>query len=294
MVARYTPMVTKRKRIRRPAVVEFLLRNRQAQIGLVIVGGVVIVGLLAPLLAPYSPTSATQALLVPPSWAHWFGTDVSGLDILSRIMFAPRVDILIAVSATILAALVGIPLGVRAGFRRGIVSEGISRIFDVIQAFPFFILAITLLAAFGPSTLNLIIVVAVVNAPIYLRLMKSQCQDLVNRTFVDAARVSGCSGSELMFRHILPNALPPVLAQMSITIAWAIILTAGVSFVGAGIRAPTPEWGVMISAGAPNMMTGQWWVALFPGLVLALTVMGYGMLGNALTEFADPRSRRPS
>jgi len=276
---------------RMPISFAWLRGQRQMQLGLAIVVGVIVLALAAPLIAPWDPEHATGEVLAPPSGSHLFGTDVSGFDIFSRTLYAPRVDILIAFTSTLLAMAAGIPLGILAGFRSGKVTEAMSRGFDIVQAFPFFILALVLLGIFGPSVRNLILVVAIVNAPIYFRLMKSQAQTLKGRMFVEAARVAGCRDRDLMFRHILPNALTPALAQMSVTIAWSIILTAGVSFVGAGVRAPTPEWGVMIATGAPQMQTGQWWAALFPGLALAVAVMGYALVGNAIANVTDPRKR---
>ena len=275
----------------RAVITRYIRTHRAMQVGLLIVLGYALLALIAPLIAPYNPETATSATLQPPSLRHIFGTDVSGFDILSRVIAAPRVDITIAVTATLVALLIGAPLGVLAGFSRGLLGEVVSRIFDLIQAFPFFVLAITLLAVLGPSVLNLIIVVAVVNAPIYLRLIKSQTLYLRERTFIQAARVVGNTEFSLMFRHLFPNALPPVLAQVSINVAWAVILTAGVSFVGAGVRPPTPEWGLMISTGASNMFSGQWWVALFPGIALAISTAGYALIADGLRDLSDPTRR---
>lgn len=286
-----TQGTVQRPQRRLPISFAWLRGQRQMQIGLAIVLGCILIGLLAPLIAPFDPERATGEVLAPPSATHPFGTDVSGFDIFSRTLYAPRVDILIAFTSTLLAMAVGIPLGILAGYRSGKGPELLSRGFDIVQAFPFFILALVLLGIFGPSVRNLILVVAIVNAPIYFRLMKSQAQTLKGRMFIEAARVAGCRDRDLMFRHILPNSLTPALAQMSVTIAWSIILTAGVSFVGAGVRAPTPEWGVMIATGAPQMQTGQWWAALFPGLALAIAVMGYALVGNAISNVTDPRKR---
>ena len=272
-------------------LLRFARRDAQMQLGLLIVAGMAFLGLFAPLIAPYTPTTATNTILAAPSSQHWFGTDSSGIDIFSRVLYAPRVDITIAVAAAVVAIAMGVPFGIFAGFRGGLSSEILSRLFDIVQAFPFFILAIVLLGIFGPSTVNLILVVALVNAPIYFRLLRGEAQRLSDRKFIEAARVAGCNDFEVMLRHILPNSLVPLLAQMSVTVAWAIILTAGVSFVGAGVRAPTPEWGVMISDGAPQMTSGQWWTAVFPGLTLALSVMGYSLLANAITDLSDPRKR---
>lgn len=269
----------------------WLAGRRQMQLGLFILVVIAGAAALAPLIAPYNPVHATADILAPPSSAHIFGTDQSGLDVFSRTIYAPRVDMVIAVAATILAMVVGIPIGIFAGHHEGVIGETLARVFDIVQAFPFFILALILLGIFGPSEDNLIAVVAFVNAPIYFRLMKTQAQVLKKRTFVEAARVAGCRDRDLMFRHILPNSWTPALAQMSVTIAWSIILTAGVSFVGAGVRPPTPEWGVMIASGAPQMQTGQWWPAVFPGVSLALSVVGWALVGNAITEVVDPTRR---
>lgn len=266
-------------------------KSRQLQVGLIIVGGVALLGLLAPIIAPYGPKQATSEVLAPPSAAHWFGTDKLGFDVLSRTLYAPRTDILIAVATTLIAIAVGAPLGVAAGFRGGIASEIASRSFDVIQAFPFFVLAIFLLGIFGPSTTNVIGALAVVNTPIYFRLMRGEAARLKERDFIAAARVAGCKDADLMFRHILPNSLVPLLAQMSVTVAWTVLLTAGVSFIGAGVRPPTPEWGLMISSGSEEMISGHWWTSFFPGVTLAITVIGYALLANGINDLADPRKR---
>jgi peptide/nickel transport system permease protein len=202
------------------------------------------------------------------------------------------VDLIIAVTSTLLAIAIGVPAGVAAGYRSGIVPEVSSRLFDVVQAFPLFVLAIFLVGIFGPSTQNLIFVLAFVNTPIYFRLMRSEAKRLSKRTFVDAARVAGCSDLAIMYKHILPNSLVPLAAQMSVTIAWSVLLTAGISFLGAGVRAPTPEWGVMISAGAPQITSGQWWTSVFPGLTLFVTIIGFSLLANGISNLADPRRRQ--
>ena len=269
-----------------------LIRYRQAQIGLVIIFGIALIGLLAPWISPHDPVTASRAILESPSWNHPFGTDVSGFDVLSRVIHAPRVDVTIAVSATLIALLVGVPAGLVAGYYGGVLGEVMSRTSDVVQAFEFFVLAIVLLAIFGPSIPNVILVIAFVNSPIYFRLMRSQAEQIKMRRFVDAGIVAGSRPRHLMLIHILPNATVPILAQISISIAWAILLTAGVSFVGAGVQPPTPEWGVMISTGAGNMVTGQWWTVIFPGVALFVSILGYGLVANAISELSNPQRRQ--
>jgi peptide/nickel transport system permease protein len=220
------------------------------------------------------------------------------MDVFSRVIFSARIDLVIAVLGTLLSLGIGLPLGVIAGYfagTRGIwawLSEGIMRVADVLQAFPVFVLAIALVAALGQSARNVILAIAFVNAPIYLRLLRTQALSLRERRFIDAARVSGSSELRIVFRHILPNAVAPAIIQASVNMGWAVLLTAGLSFVGAGVRVPTPEWGSMIAVGAQNMITGQWWPALFPGIAIALTVLGFALIGDSLELMLDPVRRR--
>jgi len=265
-------------------------RNWQLIIGGTIVALVALMGLLAPLIVPYEPLQRVGPPLEPPLGAYVLGTDRSGLDILSRILYAPRVDLVIAGGGTLLASLIGVPFGAVGGYAPGGVGELIARSLDIVQAFPFFILAMFLLGILGPSTLNIVLVLAIINAPIYARLMRSQTLMLRNRTFIDAARVSGCGRGAILLRHIFPNSLAPILAQMSVTLGLSIVMVAGVSFVGAGVRTPTPEWGVMIGDGAGGMFTGQWWPVIFPGVALAVTVVAFALVANGITRAMDPRS----
>jgi peptide/nickel transport system permease protein len=259
---------------------------------------IVLMALLAPLIAPYDPREANAAItLQPPSSSHLLGTDISGMDIFSRIIYSARIDLVIAVLGTAFSLLIGAPLGLVAGYFSGRpgfwghISEWMMRTADVLQAFPVFVLAIALVAALGQSARNVIIAIAFVNVPIYLRLMRTQALSLRERRFVDAARVSGNSEMRIVFRHILPNAMGPAIIQSSVNVGWAVLLTAGLSFVGAGVRVPTPEWGSMIAVGAQNMITGQWWPALFPGVAIAVTVLAFALIGDSLELMLDPVRR---
>ena len=268
-------------------------------LGYVLVVAIILLSLFAPLIAPYDPEQANpDAVLVPPSSSHVMGTDVSGMDVFSRVIYSGRIDLTIAVFGTLVSVLIGLPLGLIAGYFSGTkgvwgwISEGLMRAADVLQAFPVFVLAIALVAALGASVRNVIIAIAFVNAPIYLRLLRTQALSLRERRFVEAARVAGSSELRIVFRHILPNAAAPAIVQLSVNMGWAVLLTAGLSFVGAGVQVPTPEWGSMIAIGAQNMITGQWWPALFPGIAVALTVLGFALVGDSLELMLDPVRRR--
>lgn len=254
----------------------------------------VIAGAFGPYLGPYSPVEASpRRRLQPPSAEHWFGTDTSGLDVFSRVIAAPRVDLTVAVLGVSLSLIVGVTLGLITGFYDegvpGAIGGVILRVADMIQSFPVFILAMVLVGLLGQKIENVIYAVTFVNAPFYLRSVHAEVQSLRDRGFVRAARVSGVGSLAILRRHLLPNSLTPVLSQVSINIGWAILLTAGLSYVGAGVRAPTPEWGLMISQGARDVMGGNWWPALFPGLFLSLSVFSFALVGESLEVLLDPR-----
>ncbi|MCW6510167.1 ABC transporter permease [Lichenifustis flavocetrariae] len=268
-------------------------------LGYVIVTAVMTCAILAPWIAPYDPVTANpDVYLSPPGFSHWLGTDNTGMDILSRILFAPRTDLTIAVLGTALSAMVGIPLGAIVGYYEGrslarrTFSVLVMRAADVLQAFPVFVFAIALVAVFGQSIISVVVAIAFVNIPIYLRLMRSQVLSIRGMRYVDAAFVAGSSDFAILRRHILPNAIAAALAQLSVNIGWSVLLTAGLSFVGAGVVAPTPEWGSMIATGYQNVTTGQWWPSVFPGVALGLTVFGFALIGNSIEVMADPAQLR--
>lgn len=266
----------------------FLRSNPMALTGSVIVAAVIIAGLLSPVVAPYDPEKPyASAILQSPSLTHLFGTDSSGMDVLSRVLAAPRIDVTIALAATILSILIGAPLGVLSGYLGRGAGEAIVRVSDIIQSFPLFILAMALVAVTGQNVGNLIYALAFLNAPIYLRLMRSQTLSVRRKTFVEASQVSGNTTLSTIARHVLPNSVAPVFIQASVTIGWSILLVAGLSFIGAGVRTPTPEWGLMVAVGAPNIITGQWWPSVFPGAAIAVTVLGFALVGEGLKRIYD-------
>jgi peptide/nickel transport system permease protein len=277
----------------------FAKNNPISIVGAGIVTCIGILTVIAPWVVPYDPERVLAGQdLHAPSSAHWFGTDSSGLDVFSRVVAATRTDIPVAISATLVSLIIGVGLGVAAGYfgnRRGIggfLGESLLRVMDVLQAFPVFILAMALVAAAGSSSTNVGIAIAFVNMPIFLRLVRGQVLALRDTPFVEAARCSGASPAQVAYIHILPSVVSPALIQASVTIGFAILLTAGLSFVGAGVPPPTPEWGLMIADGSHDILTGQWWTSVFPGGALALTVLGFALTGEALARAVDPLQRR--
>jgi peptide/nickel transport system permease protein len=261
-------------------------------IGAIITGISFFAVAFGPVLAPYPPTAANPGgQLLAPSAAHWFGTDNVGMDVFSRVIAAPRIDLTIALSATLLALVIGTVVGGIAGYFRTWWSELIMRISDLVQSFPVFILAMALVIVTGQEIWNVIFVIALVNTPIYVRLVRAEVLSLRERTFAEAAVTVGVSGFNIVRRHMIPNALGPVMSQASVTAGFAMLLTAGLSFVGAGVRVPTPEWGSMISIGASNIVTGQWWPSVFPGIALSLSVFGFAMLGDGLSMLLSQDKR---
>ena len=277
-----------------------VLRARpQFALGYGIVLVVVAMAVLAPLIAPFDPEQANPAAyLQPPGWPHLMGTDATGLDIFSRVIYAPRIDLAIALAGTLISAVIGSLLGAAAGYyetRRGLgafFSGFIMRSADVLQAFPVFVFAIAVVAVLGQSLHSIVLAVAFVNAPIYLRLMRGQVLSVRRLRYVEAAYIAGTSDLGILRRHVIPNAIAPVLAQLSVNVGWAILLTSALSFIGAGVEAPTPEWGSMIAMGYQNIITGHWWPSIFPGLALAIAIFGFSLIGSSVEVLADPVRRR--
>lgn len=213
---------------------------------------------------------------------HWFGTDSAGLDIFSRVLAAPRADVAIAVGANAFSLVMGSLIGLFAGMARPGFGALTMRVSDIVQAFPVFITGMVLVTLAGRSDLTIVVTLALLYTPIYIRLTRSEVLTQRSRGFVDAARALGRSEPWIALRHVLPNALAPAMIQASVTIGFAILMTAGLSFVGAGVRPPSPEWGLMIAAGANDIVQGDWWPSVFPGLAISITVFGYAAFGNGL------------
>ncbi len=232
-----------------------------------------------------------MAALKGPSAKHWFGTDQLGRDIFSRVVVATRLDFFIAVASVALVFLMGGLAGVAAGFFGGWTERIVSRIADTIMAFPLFVLAMGIVAALGNTVQNIILATAIVNFPLYARVARAEANVRREAGFVQAARLSGNGEYRILLGHILPNIMPIMIVQMSLTMGYAILNAAGLSFIGLGVRPPTPEWGIMVAEGAAFMVSGEWWIAFFPGATLMVAVFCFNLLGDGLRDIVDPQRR---
>jgi peptide/nickel transport system permease protein len=264
-------------------------RPRPRRWNALLVGGIAIIALLVvgsfviPAVSPYGAREANALdALQPPSLEHLFGTDETGFDIFTRVAYAPRIDLSIAALGTLLGLAVGVVAGLLVGFSRGIVGEIMMRIADLLQAFPLLILAIALVALTGNNLTNVVWALGFLNAPIFLRLIRSRVLTLRELRYVEASIALGNSPTRLIFRHILPNAIGPVIVQFGISMGYAILTLAGLAFLGVGVQVPTPEWGSMILIGRTNITTGQWWTAVFPGIAVAIAVAGFNLLSEGI------------
>jgi peptide/nickel transport system permease protein len=247
---------------------------------------------LGPALAPYSPlASDTAQALAGPSAAHWFGTDQLGRDIFSRIVIAIRLDLGIALSSVALAFGIGCLAGLAAGYFGGWADRVVSRAVDTIMAFPLFVLAMGIVAALGNSVANIVIATAIINLPIYARLSRAEANVRRNAGYIEAARLCGNSEARIVLGQVLPNILPLMMVQVSLTLGYAILNAAGLSFIGLGVRPPTAELGIMVADGASFIISGEWWVALFPGLALMAAVFCFNLMGDGLRDIVDPLRR---
>ena len=253
---------------------------------------IVLAALIGPYVVPYDPlASDTAAALKPPSLAHWCGTDQLGRDVLSRVIVAARLDLMIAVASVALVFLMGGLAGVAAGFFGGWTDRIVGRIADTIMAFPLFVLAMGIVAALGNAVQNIVLATAIVNFPLYARVARAEANVLREAGFVHAARLCGNGEARIVLTQLLPNILPLMLVQVSLTLGYSILNAAGLSFIGLGVRPPTAEWGIMVAEGASFIVSGEWWVALFPGLVLMAAVFAFNLMGDGLRDIVDPRRR---
>ncbi len=262
-------------------------------VGCAIILVIVLMALLAPILEHYPPDSARPAdSLQPPNAQHWLGTDPSGFDIYSRLLHAARVDLFIGITGTLVAMVLGAIIGLITGYIGGTVDALLGRAVDLLQSFPLFITALLLVSLFGQRVSNIIAAVTFVYLPLYVRTFRTEAATLRDRGFVRSAKLSGASTTYILRRHLLPNALAAALGLWATTIGWAILMAAGLGFIGAGVKPPAAEWGSMISSGTSLVVTGEWWVAVFPGLAIVLTVVGFTLISEGVQDVFDPRSRR--
>jgi peptide/nickel transport system permease protein len=268
-----------------------LSRSALTITGVVIVAVVIATMVVAPLVSPYNPDRLNLAVrLAAPSWHHWFGTDEVGRDLLSRVIWGSRASVIAGIATVAISMSVGTVIGSVSGFSGGWVDTAIMRIMDVLLAFPSFILAMALAAALGPSLTNAIVPIAIVRTPFYVRLARSQALTLRDRPYVRAAITFGSSPWQIVWRHILPNSMAPIVVQATLDIGLAILTVAALSFIGLGAQQPTAEWGAMVANGRAYFLD-QWWYPTFPGLAILVTAVGFNLLGDGLREAFDPRLR---
>jgi peptide/nickel transport system permease protein len=253
---------------------------------------IVLVALAAPLLAPFPADagSATHpvAALQAPSLHHLFGTDQVGRDVFSRVLYGARVSPLVALFVLVIACLVGIPLGVVAGYFGGVVDEVIMRVTDVFLAFPSLLLSLAFAAVLPPSLTSLTIAIAITWWPWYTRLIRGQAASVAGRPYVESCRALGLPAWRILLRHVLPNAVTPLIVQVSLDVGGVILTASALSFLGLGAQDPTPDWGLMVAEGE-NYFTTQWWLVTYPGLAILLTALAFNLLGDGLRDVLDPR-----
>ncbi|MBI1296534.1 ABC transporter permease subunit [bacterium] len=269
-----------------------VVRNRLAAVGVVILMVLTVAAAAAPWITPYAPeTQIPTAALQGPSWDHPFGTDNIGRDIFSRVLYGTRVSLSVGLTSMIIAMVMGITLGLVSGYYGGLPDTLIMRAMDALLAFPAILLAIFIVAVLGPSLVNAILAVAIVYTPTFARLVRASTLSLREQEFLEAARSMGAGDMRIMLNAILRNSLSPIIVQFSLGVGYAILVEAGLSFLGLGVQPPTPAWGSMLGAGR-NYMAFAPWLTAFPGLAIFVTVLGFNFVGDGLREAFDPRMRR--
>lgn len=277
---------------RRAGFLRLFVRNRIALVGLVLVFLFTLLSALGPLLMPYDPYLPQLALrLQGPSLAHPFGTDEVGRDILTRIAYGARFSLLMGVVAMSIAACIGVPLGLQAGYRSGWSDIAIMRGVDVMMTLPSIVLAIAIVSVLGAGVASVVIAVGITSTPAFARLTRAVALTLREQDFVAAARVVGASDLRILRRHILPNSLPPIIVQASLGVGTTILTASALGFLGLGVEPPTPEWGAMLSRGRSYVSVAPHLV-VFPGLAIALLVLGFNLLGDGLRDALDPRMKQ--
>jgi len=273
-------------------LVRKMLRKPLGALGLLVVLSLVIVAVFAPQIAPFSPTQANfMAMLQPPDETYLLGTDELGRDILSRLIWGARASLQAGLIAVLLAAGIGVPIGLVSGYFRGPLDEYlVMRVTDAMMAFPVIVLALAMTAVLGPSLQTAMIAIGIVYAPIFIRLARAQTLSVRETEYVEAARALGNRHPIIMLRHVLPNIASPLIIQMSVSMATAILVESALSFLGLGVQPPTPSWGSMLRIGT-NYMQDAPWIAFWPGFAIFITVLGINLFGDALRDVLDPRDR---
>jgi peptide/nickel transport system permease protein len=266
------------------------ISNPLAMVGFIIIVSVFILAMLAPLISPYDPNNIdVKAILLQPSWQHWMGTDGLGRDVLSRMLHGGRISLLVGLVAVGIATAIGIVLGAISGYYRGWVDTLIMRLVDVMLSIPSFFLILAVIAFLTPSIWNIMIVIGLTSWMGVTRLVRAEFLSLSSREFVMASRTLGAKDARLIFTHLLPNSLTPIIVSAVLGVAGAVLMESGLSFLGLGVQAPQASWGNILTDGKEYIQFA-WWLSLFPGLAILITVLGYNLLGEGLRDALDPRS----
>lgn len=269
-----------------------LRRNPLAVIGFIIIAGILLLALIAPLIAPYDPDAINvKAILLSPTSNHLMGTDGLGRDVFSRMLFGARISLMVGFVAVGIATIIGIILGAIAGFYRGWVDTVIMRVVDVMLSIPTFFLILAVIAFLTPSIWNIMIVIGLTSWMGVTRLVRAEFLSLRHREFVLAAQALGAKDVRLIFTHLLPNSLTPIIVSSILGIASAVLVESGLSFLGLGVQAPQASWGNILTDGKEYIQFA-WWLSLFPGLAILITVLGYNLLGDGLRDAYNPRSNQ--
>lgn len=290
-----TELVSIRRRLRKETRLQFFRtigQNKTAVVGGFIILFYILMTILAPILAPYDPFEIElKDKLQGPSAMHWMGTDDKGRDILSRILYGSRLSLAVGFSSVFFGAFFGILLGLIAGYYGKWVDTIISRTLDVMLAFPGILLALAIISALGPSLINVTIAVGVFSIPLFARIVRGSTMEVKNLEYIDAVRTLGANDFIIIFRHIFPNILSPIIVQGSLRLATAILSAAGLSFLGLGAQPPSPEWGAMLSSGRDFLFTAPY-MAIFPGIMISILVLGFNLFGDGLRDALDPRMKK--
>lgn len=267
------------------------LRGRLARAGAVVIVAYFLVALAAPLVAPYGPYSMqVDHVLSPPSMHHWFGTDSLGRDVLSRVLYGARISLGVSLVSVAIALVLGTAIGLSAGYFGRWVDGTLSRLVDLMFSFPDVLLALVVIAVLGSGLLNLTLAIGIVYTPIFARISRGAVLVVKRADYVEAARATGAGNLRVMLGHILPNTFGPIMVQTSLSLAFAVLAEAALTYLGLGAEPDTPSWGMMLNQGTAWMQQA-WWVAVFPGLAITLTVLGFNLLGDGLRDALDPELR---
>jgi peptide/nickel transport system permease protein len=277
--------------VRRGSWLRFIARDKKALAGLIVLTVLALAAVLAPVIAPYDPNAMLYDMIGAPSFAHPLGTDDLGRDLLSRLIYGARVSLFVGVSTVLLALVAGVLLGLAAGYLGGFVDTIIMRYIDLQWAFPNFIIAVYLVAVFGTGLSNVIVAVSLAFVDDFARIARGMVLTIKEEQYVAAARVVGASDWRIMWRHILPNASAPIIVQATVSVSYAILAEAGLSFLGLGVEADTPTWGLIL-ADARSFISRAWWLGVFPGLFIMITVLSINFLGDALRDLLDVRETK--